>query len=76
MAELNASGTAKHTAEAKRNEELALIRKADLTLVVSPFEKELLESLEPDFGDAPLDATDHWAAGIGLCLSGTRGLAD
>ncbi len=48
LAELNASGTAKHTAEAKRNEELALIRKADVTLVVSPVEKELLESLEPD----------------------------
>jgi O-antigen biosynthesis protein len=48
LAELTATPTAKRTAEAKRNEELALIRKADLTLVVSPFEKELLESLEPD----------------------------
>ena len=47
LAELNASPTAKRAAEAKRNQELALIRKADLTLVVSPFEKELLESLEP-----------------------------
>jgi GT2 family glycosyltransferase/glycosyltransferase involved in cell wall biosynthesis len=48
LAELNASGTAKRTAESKRSEELALIRKADLTLVVSPVEKELLESLEPN----------------------------
>jgi O-antigen biosynthesis protein len=47
LAELNASPTAKRTAEAKRKEELALIRKADLTLVVSLVEKELLESLEP-----------------------------
>ena len=47
LAELSRSGTAKRTAESKRNEELALIRKADLTLVVSPFEKELLERLEP-----------------------------
>jgi GT2 family glycosyltransferase/glycosyltransferase involved in cell wall biosynthesis len=47
LAELNASATAKRTAEAKRNEELALIRKADMTLVVSPFEKTLLESLVP-----------------------------
>ena len=47
LAELSRSGTAKRTAESKRDEELALIRKADLTLVVSPFEKELLERLEP-----------------------------
>jgi O-antigen biosynthesis protein len=47
LAELCRSGTAKRTAESKRDEELALIRKADLTLVVSPFEKELLERLEP-----------------------------
>jgi O-antigen biosynthesis protein len=48
LAELNESGTAKRTAEAKRTEELALIRKADLTLVVSPVEQELLDALEPD----------------------------
>jgi len=52
LAELNARGTAGHapprTAESRRNEELAVIRKADLTLVVSPVEKELLERLAPD----------------------------
>ena len=48
LAELNDSSAAKRIAESKRKEELALIRKADLTLVVSPVEKELLESLEPD----------------------------
>ena len=48
MAGLNASRTSMRTAEAKRNEELGLIRKADLTLVVSPVEKELLQGLEPD----------------------------
>ncbi len=48
LAELDPSGVARRAAEAKRNEELALIRKADLTLVVSPFEKDLLGSLCPN----------------------------
>ena len=48
LAELNASGSAQARRESKRNEELALIRKADVTLVVSPVEKELLDDLEPD----------------------------
>ncbi len=46
LAELDASGPARRTAATKRDEELALIRKADLTLVVSAVEKELLESLD------------------------------
>jgi glycosyltransferase involved in cell wall biosynthesis len=48
LAEINGSAIAKRAAEAKRSEELALIRKADMTLVVSPVEKELLENLDPD----------------------------
>jgi O-antigen biosynthesis protein len=48
LAELNASAAAKRAAEAKRSEELALIRKADVTLVVSPVEKALLDNLVPD----------------------------
>jgi GT2 family glycosyltransferase/glycosyltransferase involved in cell wall biosynthesis len=77
LAELSASGTAKRTAESKRNEELALIRKADLTLVVSPFEKELLERLEPTAQvmllstiHEPLDADRPFAEREGLLFIG------
>jgi glycosyltransferase involved in cell wall biosynthesis len=48
LAELEGSAAAKAAARVKRNEELALIRKADVTLVVSPAEKTLLGSLLPD----------------------------
>lgn len=48
LAELEGSAAAKLAARAKRNEELALIRKADVTLVVSPIEQSLLEELLPD----------------------------
>jgi GT2 family glycosyltransferase/glycosyltransferase involved in cell wall biosynthesis len=48
LAELEGSASAKSAARAKRNEELALIRKADVTLVVSPAEHALLESLLPE----------------------------
>ncbi|MEP7276078.1 MAG: glycosyltransferase [Betaproteobacteria bacterium] len=48
LAELEDSGAAKAVARAKRNEELALIRKADVTLVVSPVEQTLLTALLPD----------------------------
>ena len=47
LAELNASRTARTAAVAKRDEELALIRKADLTLVVSTVEQELLNGSRP-----------------------------
>jgi O-antigen biosynthesis protein len=48
LAELNASRSARIAAVAKRNEELVLIHKADLTLVVSPVEQELLNQLAPE----------------------------
>ena len=48
LAELEGSVAAKVAARQKRNEELALIRKADVTLVVSPTEKALLEELLPE----------------------------
>src|SRR5207244_797036 len=46
--ELDASRVGRRAAAAKRDEELALIRKADLTLVVSFVEKDLLNRLAPD----------------------------
>jgi GT2 family glycosyltransferase len=46
LAALERSGSA--MAESSREAELALIRKADVTLVVSPFEKDLLEQLAPE----------------------------
>ncbi len=46
--ELDVSRIGKRAAVAKRDEELALIRKADLTLVVSSVEMELLNRLVPD----------------------------
>ena len=48
QAELEGSAMARAAARAKRDEELALIRKADVTLVVSPFEQALLAELVPD----------------------------
>ena len=48
LAELEGSNTAKSAARAKRNEELALIRKADVTLVVSPVEQGLLSDIVPE----------------------------
>jgi O-antigen biosynthesis protein len=48
QAELEGSAMARAAARAKREEELALIRKADVTLVVSPFEQSLLAELVPD----------------------------
>jgi GT2 family glycosyltransferase/glycosyltransferase involved in cell wall biosynthesis len=47
LAELEDSVTAKAAARAKRSEELALIGRADVTLVVSPVEQTLLEQLLP-----------------------------
>ncbi len=48
QAELEGSAIARATARAKRDEELTLIRKADVTLVVSPFEQALLGQLVPE----------------------------
>ena len=48
LAELEASPIAAATASASRDAELALIRKVDVTLVVSPVERELLGGLVPD----------------------------
>ncbi len=48
LAELDGSASAKLAARAKRSEELALIRKADVTLVVSHVEQKVLSELVPD----------------------------
>ena len=47
LAELDASRAAGSAAAAKRAEELALIRRADVTLVVSAVERDLLADLAP-----------------------------
>jgi O-antigen biosynthesis protein len=47
QAELEGSAIARAAAHLKREEELALIRKADVTLVVSAFEQTLLAELAP-----------------------------
>jgi GT2 family glycosyltransferase len=47
LAELAGSGAARMSTRATREEELALMRKADVTLVVSHTEQELLERIEP-----------------------------
>jgi GT2 family glycosyltransferase/glycosyltransferase involved in cell wall biosynthesis len=48
QAELEGTAQARAAARTKRDEELALIRKADVTLVVSPFEQALLAELVPE----------------------------
>jgi len=48
QAELEGNALARASARAKRDEELTLIRKADVTLVVSTFEQSLLAELAPD----------------------------
>ena len=48
QAELEGSAHARASARVKRDEELTLIRKADVTLVVSPYEQSLLAELAPD----------------------------
>jgi len=73
LAELNASAMAKRAAESRRTEELALIRKADLTLVVSPVEKEILESLDPD-AQVMLLSTIHEPLAAGKAFSEREGL--
>jgi glycosyltransferase involved in cell wall biosynthesis len=48
QAELEGNALARAAARAKRDEELTVIRKADVTLVVSTFEQSLLAELAPD----------------------------
>ncbi|HEY5307687.1 MAG TPA: glycosyltransferase [Casimicrobiaceae bacterium] len=48
QAELEGSAIARAASRSKRDEELALIRKADVTLVVSHYEQALLGELVPD----------------------------
>ena len=48
QAELESNALARASARAKRDEELDLIRKSDVTLVVSTFEQSLLAELAPD----------------------------
>jgi GT2 family glycosyltransferase/glycosyltransferase involved in cell wall biosynthesis len=48
QAELEGNALARAAARAKRDEELTVIRKADVTLVVSTFEQALLGELAPD----------------------------
>lgn len=48
QAELEGSALTRAAARAKREEELTLIRKANVTLVVSSYEKELLAGLVPE----------------------------
>jgi glycosyltransferase involved in cell wall biosynthesis len=47
LAELSSSAVARVATRATRDEELALMRKAEVTLVVSHVEQELLERIEP-----------------------------
>jgi O-antigen biosynthesis protein len=77
LAELNASRTARAAAGAKRDEELRLIRKADVTLVVSPFEQDLLNQLTPESRimilstiHEPLEETTSFAERDGLVFIG------
>jgi O-antigen biosynthesis protein len=77
LADLNASRVARSAAVAKREEELALIRKAHLTLVVSTVEEELLNRLAPEAQvmvlstiHEPLSAEQTFAEREGLVFIG------
>ncbi|HEX4885068.1 MAG TPA: glycosyltransferase, partial [Casimicrobiaceae bacterium] len=48
LAELEGNASARAAARARRDEELALIRRADVTIVVSPVERDVLAQLAPD----------------------------
>ncbi len=48
QAELEGNALARVAARAKRDEELSLIRKSDVTVVVSTFEQKLLEEIVPE----------------------------
>jgi GT2 family glycosyltransferase len=78
LADLNDSHTARIAAIAKRDEELALIRKAHVTLVVSTVEQELLNRLAPESHvmilstiHEPLDGGKPFAEREGLVFIGS-----
>jgi GT2 family glycosyltransferase/glycosyltransferase involved in cell wall biosynthesis len=48
LAALDGGGAASSAARARRDEELALIRRSDVTIVVSPVERDVLHELVPD----------------------------
>ncbi len=73
QAELEGSALARAAAHAKRDEELALIRKADVTLVVSPFEQTLLTKLVPDARVMVL-STIHELLDVGKSFAEREGL--
>src|SRR5207244_5169362 len=82
--ELDVSRIGRRAAAAKRDEELALIRKADLTLVVSHVELALLNRLAPD-ARVMLLSTIHESVDVGrpfadrqgtLCIVGFRSWAE
>jgi GT2 family glycosyltransferase/glycosyltransferase involved in cell wall biosynthesis len=73
LADLHTSRTARNAADAKREEELALMRKADVTLVVSTFEQELLHELVPESRVMVL-ATIHEPATGGKAFAERDGL--
>ena len=72
QAELEGSALARASARAKRDEELSLIRKADVTLVVSTFEQTLLKELVPDARVLVL-STIHEPAAAGQAVRRARG---
>ncbi|MCC7327932.1 MAG: glycosyltransferase [Burkholderiales bacterium] len=73
QAELEGSALARSAASTKRDEELSLIRRSDVTLVVSPFEKSLLAELVPDARVLVL-STIHEVLAPGLPFAEREGL--
>jgi GT2 family glycosyltransferase/glycosyltransferase involved in cell wall biosynthesis len=73
LAELNDSRAAKQAAAARREEELALIRKAGVTLVVSHVEQELLARLVPE-ARVMILSTIHEPQAGGKAFGGREGL--
>ena len=73
LAELNDSRAAKLAAAARREEELAVIRKAGVTLVVSHVEQELLARLAPE-ARVMILSTIHEPQASGKAFAGREGL--
>jgi GT2 family glycosyltransferase/glycosyltransferase involved in cell wall biosynthesis len=73
LAELNDSRAAKQAAAARRQEELAVIRKAGVTLVVSHVEQELLARLAPE-ARVMILSTIHEPQSSGKAFAGREGL--
>jgi len=71
--ELDVSRIGRRAAAAKRDEELALIRKADMTLVVSHVEMELLNRLAPD-ARVMLLSTIHESVDVGRPFAEREGI--